>query len=106
MTVHPKITDLPDGRKLAILQGNDAISMMIDVWLCGFVSGGSSAIALVAPNASEETGDRLAQQLADGITRDPLAVEAVRQQVIEIITGRDSGAQSVKVDLPGGDDQP
>lgn len=102
-----KLTQLPDGRTLALVEGNDAMSVFVDVWLSGFVSGASSSLATLAPASPLEQRDTFAQDLCAGLRADPLAVEEVRAQVIEILTGTDSGPKEFTVANPDeGGDQP
>lgn len=78
-----------------IIQGNDALNVLVDAWLCGFVTGASTVAA--ATGAPETQADLIAQHLADRITNDPLALEEVRREVTEILTGNDSGPRNVTV---------
>lgn len=77
-----------------VIQGNDALNVLVDTWLAGFVSG-SATVVMEGMGEPEARADIIAQHLADRITNDPLALEEVRREVVEILTGNDSGPRNV-----------
>lgn len=88
-------TEQPDST-FGVLAGNDAMNMLIDIYMDGFVSGAASAaVTLLSmgrqPNANDEQiGEQLSQKAADAIRADPLAVECVRNEITERLAGIDS----------------
>lgn len=61
-------------------------SSILDVWLDGFVSGLSTA-AKNFTECSAEQADEFAHMVALSITNDPAAMETVRREVFERLTG-------------------
>lgn len=76
--------------KARVAVGNDAMNLLIDLYMNGFVTGASSALATYT-KADDATADRLTDHLAEGLRADPLAIEQVRRQVAETFAGIDSG---------------
>jgi hypothetical protein len=75
-----------------LLQGNEALSKLVDIWLDGFTSGASSMAATLGRDG--DRADALAQWLVAGIRSDPLAVEQVRREIFERMAGVDSGLKA------------
>jgi len=81
------------GEQSGVLVGNDALNMMINVYMDGFTTGASSALASYT-QAEDAMADTLVDLLTDGIREDPLAVETIRREIAERFAGIDTGPKS------------
>lgn len=90
----------PPGVEGHYVQGNDAMNLMIDIWLSGFASGASSTLATLLGDQPEEVRDKFCHSLAKGISDDPLALEALRIEITELIVGADTGPKEFTVPYP------
>ncbi len=87
---------------LKLVAGSDALDLLLDVRLDGFVTGYASAMLMIAKAAgmSQQEGERYADEQADqacsAMKRDPLVMEMQRQEILERLTGTDSGPYTVK----------
>jgi len=91
-----------------MLVGNDALNMLIDVYLDGFTTGAASALATYT-KADDATADRLCEYLTTGLRDDPLAIETVRREIGERLAGIDTGEKNLIIpavlpSIGGGDD--
>lgn len=75
------------------LLGNDALNMLIDIYMDGFMTGASSALATYT-RVEDATADRLCEHLTSGLRDDPLAVETIRREISERFQGIDSGEKT------------
>lgn len=75
------------------LLGNDALNMLIDIYMDGFMTGASSALATYT-SVDDATSDRLCEHLTAGLRDDPLAVETIRREITERFQGIDSGEKT------------
>lgn len=87
-------------RKVHVLKDNDALSMLIDIWMDGFVSGSASTVSTLAPD-HEDAADAFAVSMAEKLRGDPLAIETVRREITERMTGKDDG-ETKTLTIPGG----
>lgn len=60
-------------------------SLLVDIWLDGFVSGVSTAAGLGGANDAES--HEIAMRLGASIARDPAALEMTRRSINDRITG-------------------
>lgn len=70
------------------------IDALMDVYMSGFLTGAGSVLHTMFPDRDEYPEavlDREAEAYVDAVNRDPLMCLALREQVVEIVEGRDSG---------------
>lgn len=83
MTAHPLLAPL--------LDDNDALNVLVDVFLDGMKSGGLSAIASLTADGGQEPDvdeiTRYVQGMCRAAYRDPLMVEAFRTAIRDRING-------------------
>ncbi|MFT4088966.1 MAG: hypothetical protein QM658_17780 [Gordonia sp. (in: high G+C Gram-positive bacteria)] len=67
----------------------------IDVWMDGFVSGTRSAFVNLGVDADKAI--EVADQIASSLTRDPIAVECVRDNITRVLAGEPTGSGTVLI---------
>jgi hypothetical protein len=80
-------------KRVRVAVGNDVMNLLIDLYLNGFTTGASSALATYT-KADDATADRCVDHLTQGLRDDPLAIELVRQQIAETFAGIDTGEKT------------
>ncbi|MEC4838142.1 hypothetical protein R2360_00120 [Mycobacteroides chelonae] len=71
-------------------------SVLIDIWLAGFISGVSSlALTLNGGKVADAdiAGDKFAKRMRD----DPAAMETVRREVLELVRGIEGRPQTLRI---------
>ena len=111
----------PEVLPVNVVRGNDAMSLMIDIWLNGFLTGAASGSHTVLSNPghsidtakASEYAHALAMTLHDKCVADPLYLEAVRQNITQMLTKSAAAAPAGEVhlneqesDSPAGGDEP
>ena len=87
---------------LKFVSGSDALELMLDIRLDGFATGYASAIFAVAgylgmtEAEAEQFSDKDTDRLLQELKRDPLAMEAQRQEILQRLNGVDSGPYTIK----------
>ena len=82
-----------------VLQGSDAMELLLDIRLDGIMTGYASAILQLLGDrpGAEEIADKLAAEAMDAITADPLVMEAFRSLIAERLTGVESDPITISV---------
>ena len=93
----------PMSKRLVKVQEFDR-STLLDIWLDGFTSGLTTA-AKNLTGCSGEMADEFADEIARGIMNDPAAMEMVRREVRERVTGMfdpNADTRELGIDTAGG----
>lgn len=90
------------GRRVHMVSGNDAMSLMIDIYLSGMSSGMASILANFFEGVPESERDHFVHRQMVNLDNDPVFIETVRREISEIFTGQDSGPKNLlAAPLPG-----
>lgn len=91
------------GRRVTQLQGEDALAMLVRVYVDGFTTGMGSCLATFVPDVPEPERDSYVHKFVSDMLDDPAIREEIRTQVVETLTGTDSGGRSVPLLPPTGE---
>ncbi|MFT4296518.1 MAG: hypothetical protein QM582_14010 [Micropruina sp.] len=84
-------------KHVQIVEGEQALAILLQIRMDGFVSGYATALlsaavaAGVEPERAEEYADRHADAAADQVYSDPVLLEAQRREIVERLHGTDTG---------------
>lgn len=91
-----------------VFVGDDALEALLSIRMDGFVTGYASAVLTMAlgggipRDQAESIADSEAVTAAEQIEADQIMLEAQRQQIVERLTGQDTGTYSINP-VAGGD---
>lgn len=77
------------------------LERFVSLYVNGFITGMSSTLATFVPQVPEGDRDRYVQDFVQQMLDDPAVREEIRQQVVETLTGTDTGSKNLTV--MGGD---
>lgn len=94
-------------KQVRVVQGNDSMSLMLDIWLAGYLSGALSGAVTVLSNEPptierEQIADwahGLAHKLQDKTADDPLMRETIRGQIEELLRAGAGDSASAEVHI-------
>lgn len=78
------------------MEGEAALDLIVAVYLDGYLSGAASALRTFT-KASDAAADGAAEALTAALAGDRIAFEEVRHEVMERLTGRDSGPKLYEI---------
>lgn len=97
ISVEGEAADDPAGfREAALLSADEVHPMLLSIWLDGFHSGGSSALASHTDAEPDESA-AAAFALGKALRGDPLAILAVEDAIRERLKGINSGPRAFKI---------
>lgn len=91
-------TDDP-GHRVVHLEGQDAVSLLLDLYLDGFKSGAASCAATFVAPGDDAACEEVGQAIAASLRADPLAMEVVRHAMTIRLTGGDTSGPAMPVDV-------